>query len=88
MKGIILKGKAEKKSETYLGVKVVHEGDGVVHFASVQRLADVYSPFDAVEIHGRGETGFGTEVLRRGLVAFDDQIVHDEAVQVPVRWSA
>ena len=70
---------------TNLRVQVVHPSDSIPDITALERLSDVHPVLDGVEVDWRVEPSLLAEFLRRGLVALDDEIVHDEPVQVTRR---
>lgn len=67
---------------THLRVQFINSADGVFDVASLNSTANGHSILDAVEVHLRAEAGLNSKLLCCVLVAFNDEIVHDESIHV------
>lgn len=75
----------QRDTATYLWVELVDPCDRLFHLAALDRAPDVHPVLDRFKVDGRRQAGFPSKVLRRFSVAFDDEVVHHEPVQVTTR---
>ena len=68
---------------TYLRVQIIHPGNGFCNIAALKSFSYVHTAFDAFEIDPGRQVGLAAKLLRRRLVPLDDEVIHNEAVQVP-----
>lgn len=74
----------EKTEEAYLRVQVVDLLNGGLDIPSVYRVSDFYSFVYRLRIDSWLYVRFGSEFLRGRRIAFADQIIHYQVVDVSV----
>jgi len=69
----------------YLGVQVVDPRDRPLHVTAIESIADVSPALYARKVDGGLNTCFEAEFLRSRFISLDDEIIHDEAIEVCFR---
>lgn len=69
---------------TCLCINVVDHLYGIVQPASMDRVADGDALSDAVDVLGRADVGLLGELFSGARVAFGDEVVHDDPVDITV----
>ena len=79
-RAMLLLRRVVKGCSTHLRIEVVHASNRVGYVTSLQCFSDVHPTFDAVQVDGSGQPSFVTKLFCGRLEAFDDKVVHDEAI--------
>ena len=82
---IIIKSKSKRRREqSYLSINIVDELDGFLNLAGKNRISNLHSLMDAVDIERFAlvEVRLLRKLFSSTRVAFRNQIVHDDQVDV------
>lgn len=66
---------------TYMRIEVVDAPNSILDIATLDRRADGHAMLDRLEVDRR-DAGLAREAVGRFLVALDDEIVHQDAVEL------
>lgn len=67
----------------YLWVEIVDSLNGLLNVATLDRCADNHAVLDGLEVDGWFCATLMAELFGGILVSLDDEVVHDEFVQIP-----
>lgn len=67
---------------TCLRVQIVDLRNSLIYLAILNRVPDIHSVFNRLQFHGWLESRLLSKLFRRVFVAFNDEIIHYELVQV------
>jgi hypothetical protein len=83
---LILQGGVKKRSveDTYLRVQIVDLSDSGINIASVYSSSYFYAGLNGLLFERQLDVCFLGELLSSSRVAFADQVVHDDEVDVPI----
>jgi hypothetical protein len=73
----------EKGQLVHLRIQVVDSRDRFLDITAIQSFTDVPTTFYACKVNSRLNSRFQAELLSRRLIAFNDEIVHHEAIEIP-----
>jgi hypothetical protein len=73
----------EKRLLVHLRIQVVDSRDCFLDVTAIQGFTDVPTTFDACKVNSRLDSRFRAELLSRRFIAFNDEIVHHEAIKIP-----
>jgi hypothetical protein len=73
----------ERRWLTHLRIQVIDSRDRFLDIAAVQSFTDVPTAFYACKVNSRLNSRLQAELLCSGLIAFNDEIVHHEAIKIP-----
>jgi hypothetical protein len=73
----------ERGQLVHLGVQVVDSSDRFLDITAIQSFTDVPTTFYACKVNSRLNSRFQAELFGRRLIAFNDEIVHHEAIKIP-----
>lgn len=76
--------KRKTRRQAHLWIELVDPGDGLLDLAPPDGPANVDSSFDRVNVDRRRDARLASEAGGRVAVALDDEVVHDEPVQIAV----
>lgn len=68
----------------HLWVEIVDSLDGLLNVSALNGCADNHAILDRLEVDGRFGATLMAELFGSVLVSFDDEVVHDEFVQIPI----
>lgn len=71
--------------QTHLRIQLIDPSDGILDISPLNGTPDRHAILYAVQVDLRAETSLMGESLSGVLVAFNDEVVHDEAVEVTVK---
>lgn len=82
--GIILQEKETKGADlAYLGVQIVDLSDSDINVAGMNGLSYFYARLDGLLFKRQHDVGFPGKLFSCSGIAFADQVVHDDEVDVP-----
>jgi hypothetical protein len=71
-----------KEHDAHLWLELIHAANGFIHVPSFNRIADQHTLLDGLEVDADVDPGFFGELGSGIAVAFDDQVVEHDPVQI------